>query len=75
MRIGALSLWLGQEFDDRVDERVGRRFARDRRDFNAALGEPDEPIIRKVIGGYDFIAFSSDNDHSYYAEDCVRLVP
>ena len=46
-----------------------------RRDFNAALGEPDEPIIRKVIGGYDFIAFSSDNDHSYDAEDCARLVP
>ena len=39
MRIGALSLWLGQEFDDRVDERVGRRFARDRRDFNAARFE------------------------------------
>ena len=45
------------------------------RDFTAAIGDPSEQVVRKVVGGYDFIAFSSDNKHSYDAEDCAKLVP
>ena len=44
-------------------------------DFNDAIGEPHEQVIHKVIGGYDFIAFSSDNNHAYDAEDCAKLIP
>ena len=45
------------------------------RDFTAAIGDPPEQVVHKVVGGYDFIAFSSDNKHSYDAEDCAKLVP
>lgn len=51
----------------------GRTFGDCLRDFFTALGDPVSPLQHKVVGGIDFIALSSDNDHAYDASDCACL--
>ena len=43
--------------------------------FCDAIGAPRDQIVRATVKGYDFIALSSDNVHSYDAEDCEKLRP
>ena len=43
--------------------------------FCDAIGAPRDPIVRQTVKGHDFIALSSDNEHSYDAEDCAKLRP
>jgi len=45
------------------------------REFCEALGDPAEDPLRKTIGGYDFITFSSDNERSCNEADCEKLRP
>lgn len=46
-----------------------------RRDFFAALGEGPSPVKHKVVGGYDFIAVSSDSGHADESADEALLRP
>lgn len=43
--------------------------------FFDALGETKEQVQHKVVGGFDFIALSSNLKHNYDKEDCEKLRP
>ncbi len=42
--------------------------------FCKVAGDEVADPIRKTIGGYDFIAFSTDKDRDYSEEDCEKLL-
>ncbi len=64
---GNHDFWSHKGVSYRTPEEIYETFCR-------IAGDEVADPIRKTVGGYDFIAFSTNNDASYTEEDCEKLL-
>ena len=56
-----------------ASERAARTSAVCRKEFCSIFGDPPELVIRKTIGGYDFISLSLDDSECYHEPELAAL--